>query len=56
MRLQHFKKFDFAAMQEALVDAAGSIGTTGKTGVFVGCMWSHEFLEILPHLVCFFST
>ncbi|CAL8465605.1 g5141 [Coccomyxa elongata] len=36
--------------QEALVDAAGMIGTGGKTGVFVGCMWSHEFLEVLPQL------
>lgn len=40
-----------AATQEALVDAAGTIGTGGKTGVFVGCMWSHEFLEVLPQLV-----
>ncbi|BDA51455.1 probable oleandomycin polyketide synthase, modules 5 and 6 [Coccomyxa sp. Obi] len=36
--------------QEALVDAVSSIGTAGKTGVYVGCMWSHEYLEVLPRL------
>lgn len=40
-------------LQEALVDAAASIGSSGRTGVYVGCMWAHEFLEVLPQLVCF---
>ncbi len=22
-----------------------------KVGVYVGCMWAHEFVELLPHLV-----
>ena len=40
-------------LQEALVEAATSIGSSGRTGVYVGCMWAHEFLEVLPQLVCF---
>lgn len=39
------------AAQEALVDAAAAGGAVGKTGVYVGCMWAHEFLEVLPQLV-----
>ena len=39
-------------LQEALVEAAASIGSSGRTGVYVGCMWAHEFLEVLPQLVC----
>lgn len=24
---------------------------SNRVGVYVGCMWAHEFVEVLPHLV-----
>ena len=38
-------------MQEALV-LAGHVGADSThVGVYVGCMWAHEFVEVLPQLV-----
>ena len=38
-------------MQEALVLAGHGSGDSTKVGVYVGCMWAHEFVEVLPRLV-----
>ena len=38
-------------VQEALVLAASAHGQSSKVGVYVGCMWAHEFVEVLPGLV-----
>ncbi len=38
-------------MQEALILADRGLGQSSKVGVYVGCMWAHEFVEVLPHLV-----
>ena len=38
-------------VQEALVLAAYADSQSSKVGVYVGCMWAHEFVEVLPGLV-----
>ena len=38
-------------LQEALVTAVGVMGSTDSVGVYVGCMWAHEYVEALPQLV-----
>ena len=38
-------------MQEALVLAGETAKQSTKVGVYVGCMWAHEFVEVLPYLV-----
>ena len=38
-------------VQEALVLAGHLVGIDTQVGVYVGCMWAHEFVEILPRLV-----
>ena len=38
-------------VQEALVLAAYAHSQSSKVGVYVGCMWAHEFVEVLPGLV-----
>ena len=37
--------------QEAVVLAASAHSQSSKVGVYVGCMWAHEFVEVLPGLV-----
>ena len=38
-------------MQEALVLADHVGADSTQVGVYVGCMWAHEFVEVLPRLV-----
>ena len=38
-------------MQEALILAGHVGGDSTQVGVYVGCMWAHEFVEVLPRLV-----